>query len=83
MGELRHVTDGNWQEEIGMSAELVSHVEDPPAVLFDEISGVAKGFRVLTNLFAGRRKNMTLVFRPSSTRWNSARPSPTPMPRNG
>jgi UbiD family decarboxylase len=62
LGELRHVTGANWQEEIGMAAELVSHSDDAPAVLFDDVPGCASGFRVLTNIFAAKRKNMTLGF---------------------
>ena len=64
LGELRHVTGASWQRDIGMAAELVSHADPAPAVLFDEIPGTAEGFRVLVNLFAGRRKNMTLGFPP-------------------
>lgn len=62
LGELKIVTGANWQEEIGMAAGLVSHEDDGPALLFDEVPGCAKGFRVLSNLFAGKRKNMTLGF---------------------
>ena len=62
IGELRTVTGASWQDEIAMAAELVSHAEDSPAVLFDDVPGCPPGFRVLTNLFAGRRKNMTLGF---------------------
>ena len=62
LGELRHVSGANWQEEIGMAAEVVSHADESPAVLFDDIPGCAPGFRLLTNIFAARRKNMTLGF---------------------
>ena len=62
LGELRHVTGASWQEEIGMAAEVVSHSDDAPAVLFDEVPGCAPGFRVLSNIFAAKRKNMTLGF---------------------
>ena len=62
LGELRHVTGASWQEEIGMAAGLVSHSETAPALLFDEVPGFPKGFRVLVNIFAGKRKNMTLGF---------------------
>ena len=62
LGELRHVTGASWQEEIGMAAEVVSHSDDAPAVLFDEVPGCARGFRVLSNIFAAKRKNMTLGF---------------------
>ena len=62
LGELRHVSGANWEEEIGMAAEVVSHADDLPAVLFDAVPGCPAGFRLLTNIFAGRRKNMTLGF---------------------
>jgi 4-hydroxy-3-polyprenylbenzoate decarboxylase len=62
LGELKHVEGADWQEDIGLATELVSHEENGPALLFDDIPGVAKGFRVLSNIFAGTRKNMTLGF---------------------
>jgi UbiD family decarboxylase len=62
LGEVRVVKGATWQEEIGMAAELVLHSDTAPAVVFDEIPGCPKGFRVLTNFFGGRRKNMTLGF---------------------
>ncbi len=64
LGELRHVTGASWQEDIGLATEVISHSDTAPAVLFDDIPGVEKGFRVLTNIFAGKRKNMTLGFPP-------------------
>ncbi len=62
LGELRTVTGANREEEIGMAAELVAHDENAPAVLFDEVPGCPKGFRLLTNLFGGRRMRTTLGF---------------------
>ncbi|MDP6429128.1 MAG: UbiD family decarboxylase [Rhodospirillales bacterium] len=62
MGELRHVSGASWQSEIGMAAAIVCRDDDAPAVLFDEVPGCAKGFRVLVNLFGGGRKNMSLGF---------------------
>ncbi len=62
LGELRHVNGANWQEEIGMAAELVSHDDGAPAVLFGEVPGSLDGSRVLVNMFGGKRKNMTLGF---------------------
>jgi len=64
LGELRRIDGATWQEEIGMAAGIVSHNEDAPAVLFDKIPGVAPGFRVLINLFGGRRRGMCLGFEP-------------------
>ncbi len=62
LGELKIVSGASWQEEIGMAAELVSHADHAPAVLFEDVPGCARGFRVLTNLFGATRKNMTLGF---------------------
>jgi 4-hydroxy-3-polyprenylbenzoate decarboxylase len=62
LGEVKTVRGASWAEEIGMATELVSHSDKAPAVMFDDISGVAKGFRVLANIFGGKRKNMTLGF---------------------
>lgn len=62
LGEVRHVKGASWQEDIGMAAELVQHSDTAPCVVFDDIPGFPKGHRVLTNFFAGRRKNMTRGF---------------------
>ena len=64
MGELRVVDGATWQEDIGHASELLVHTLGAPAVLFDNIPGYPKGFRVLTNFFGGRRQNMTLGFPP-------------------
>jgi UbiD family decarboxylase len=58
--ELRVAEGYNWQEEIGMAAELLQHHENAPVVLFDKITGCPEGYRVLTNFFGGKRKGMTL-----------------------
>jgi 4-hydroxy-3-polyprenylbenzoate decarboxylase len=62
LGELRHVDGASWQEEIGMAAEVVSHDDSAPAVLFGKVPGCLPGSRVLVNIFGGKRKNMTLGF---------------------
>ncbi len=62
LGELRHVSGASWEREIGLAASVISRSETADAVLFDEVPGFAKGFRVLTNIFGGRRKNMSLGF---------------------
>lgn len=64
MGELRVAKGNTWEEEIGMAAELLQHNENAPVALFDEIPGVPQGYRVLTNFFGAKRKNMTLGFPP-------------------
>src|SRR2546423_3142720 len=48
LGELRHVPGADWNLELGAISELNVKKENPPALLFDEITGYPKGFRVLT-----------------------------------
>jgi 4-hydroxy-3-polyprenylbenzoate decarboxylase len=62
LGELRAVLGATWQEEIGLAADVVIPSDHGPAVLFDEVPGCPKGFRLLINVFAGKRRNMTLGF---------------------
>ena len=62
LGEIRVVKGATWQDEIGMAAELVTHDENAPCVIFDEVPGCTKGQRILVNFFGGKRKNMTLGF---------------------
>ncbi len=52
----------NWQEDIGLAAEAMLRAENGPCVVFDDVPGSPKGFRVLLNMFAGKRRNMTLGF---------------------
>lgn len=49
IGELQIVTGANAEEEIGMATELIGRTRQANAVIFDEIPGYKKGFRVLAN----------------------------------
>jgi UbiD family decarboxylase len=60
LGELRRISGASWQQDIGLAAGLISHSDTAPAVLFDQVPGCEPGFRVLVNLFGGKRKNMSL-----------------------
>ena len=62
LNELEVVGGATWEQDIGLAATVVKYNENAPAVLFDEIPGIQKGFRVLINTFGGKRKNMTLGF---------------------
>ena len=62
LGEVEVVKNASWQKDIGLAAELVNHSATAPCVLFDEVPGFPKGFRVLVNFFGGRRTCMTLGF---------------------
>ncbi|MGH8669896.1 MAG: UbiD family decarboxylase [Burkholderiales bacterium] len=48
LGELREVRGADWSLELGAISELNVKKDLPPALLFDEIKGYPKGFRVLT-----------------------------------
>jgi UbiD family decarboxylase len=48
MGELTEVKGADWDLELGAISELNVKKEVNPALLFDEITGYPKGFRVLT-----------------------------------
>ena len=47
-GELTDVRGAHWNLELGAISELNVKKDLPPALLFDEIAGYPKGFRVLT-----------------------------------
>src|SRR5436189_3966517 len=69
LGEVRTVRGATWQEDIGLAAEAVLRAENGPCVLFDDIPGCPAGFRVLLNVFAGKRRAMTLGFPDHLTKW--------------
>src|ERR687883_2116880 len=48
LGELKHVRGADWNLELGAISELNVKRDSPPALLFDEIKGYPKGYRVLT-----------------------------------
>jgi 4-hydroxy-3-polyprenylbenzoate decarboxylase len=69
LGEVRSVEGASWQEDIGLAAEAILRAENGPCVVFDDIPGCPKGFRVLLNMFAGKRRNMTLGFPDHLSKW--------------
>src|SRR5687768_9646616 len=48
LGELKEVRGADWNLELGAVSGLNVKKALPPALLFDEIKGYPKGFRVLT-----------------------------------
>ncbi len=48
LGELKDVVGADWNLELGAISELNVKKDLPPALLFDEIKGYPRGFRVLT-----------------------------------
>ncbi len=69
LGEVRTVRGANWQVDIGLAAEAVLRAENGPCVVFDDIQDCPKGFRLLMNVFAGKRRNMTLGFPAHLSKW--------------
>src|SRR3977135_4737909 len=69
LGEVRTVKGANCEEDIGLAAEAVLRAEHGACVVFEDIPGCPKGFRVLLNMFAGVRRNMTLGFPDHLTKW--------------
>ena len=69
MGEVRHIEGATWQEDIGLVAEAILRAEYGPCVVFDNVPGCPKGFRLLLNVFAGKRRNMTLGLPDHLTKW--------------
>jgi len=48
LGELKEVAGADWNLELGAISEMNVKKDPNPALLFDEITGYPKGFRVLT-----------------------------------
>jgi len=62
LGEVRHVTGATWQETSGSPPSDSCAPRTAPAWC-STTSGLPKGFRLLLNVFAGTRRNMTFGFR--------------------
>jgi UbiD family decarboxylase len=63
LGEVCVVKNADWDLEIGALTEAASElIDEPPALLFDEIKGYPKGFRVLS-LSTGSRIRTALFLR--------------------
>jgi UbiD family decarboxylase len=62
MGDLKVVTGANLHTDVGQVVEIMCHDEGTSSIIFDEVEGCPKGFRLLVNWFTGTRKNLTLGF---------------------
>jgi UbiD family decarboxylase len=57
LGEYREIDGADWDLEIGALTEAASElIEDPPLLMFDNIKGYPKGFRVMSLGVASRRR---------------------------
>jgi 4-hydroxy-3-polyprenylbenzoate decarboxylase len=68
MGAVKVVKGANWERDIGQVVEVVCHDEGTPSIVFDDVQGCNKGFRLLVNWFTGTRKNLCLGFPPELNR---------------
>ena len=66
LGEVRAISGASWQEEIGMAAELALHSDAAPCLVFDDVPGSPKGFRVLSIPTASRVRTCTTTRRPTT-----------------
>src|SRR5215510_6460528 len=61
LGELQHVSGAHWDKEVGAISEINYRRKPSAALLFDDIVGYPRGFRVLTgSLSNARRMAVTL-----------------------
>lgn len=83
LGELKTVLGASWEEDIGGITELITESQGP-ALLFDEIPGYPKGFRVASNLFTTTQRTATALSMGDgeglSKRWSDAMRNLEPIP---
>ncbi len=68
MGELQRVDEADWDLEVGALTALNGHRPNGPALLFDNIAGYPRGYRVLSGSTATRtRLELTFNLPPNSS----------------
>src|SRR5712671_197662 len=68
LGEVTVVRNADWNLEIGALTETASElIDEPPALMFDEIQGYPKGFRVLSIPTASRVRMAIALGLPADT----------------
>src|SRR3970040_2622915 len=69
IGELKRVPGVEWNLEMGAVAEMIYHArpENPPALLFEDIPGYPKGFRVLSGMTNSPRRLALTLGLPDAT----------------
>ncbi|MBN2240622.1 MAG: UbiD family decarboxylase [Dehalococcoidales bacterium] len=66
MGELKRIDGAHWDKEIGAVSEMLAERENA-ALLFDNIPGYPKGYRVLSNAFLSHNRTASVLGIPSSS----------------
>ena len=65
LGELQHVSGAHWNQEIGAISEINYRRKPSAALLFDDVVGYPRGYRVLTGTLSNsRRMALTLGLDP-------------------
>jgi 4-hydroxy-3-polyprenylbenzoate decarboxylase len=59
-GEIKEIFGADWNLEIGCITELM-YERNGPALLFDEIKGYGKGYRVVSNLLTASKKRQRIA----------------------
>jgi UbiD family decarboxylase len=68
LGEVKVIKNADWNLEVGALTETVSElIDEPPALMFDEIKGYPKGFRVLSIPTASRKRMAIALGLPADT----------------
>ena len=87
LGALRHVDNADAHFELGGITEVAAALSECPALLFDQIKGYARGFRVFTNATTNpQRAALALGIDPklrpldALRAWKEKRQSITPHP---
>ena len=80
-GEVTVIKDADWNLEVGAITESVSElIDEPPALLFDELKGYPKGYRVLSIPTASRtRMALALGLPPDTPKMEIVRHAATRM----
>jgi len=55
--ELKQISRANWDLEIGAITEVSASLSQPSALLFDDIVGYPRGFRVITNALGSQKRS--------------------------
>ena len=51
LNDCKHVENADWNLELGLITEIAAKDPAAPLLLFDNVKGYKKGYRVATNLF--------------------------------
>jgi UbiD family decarboxylase len=68
IGELKVIRGAHWKLEIGALSEILADSHGMPAILFDDIVGYPKGFRLLSNVLQSPQREALILGLPPETK---------------